>query len=147
MVAQRQTATRDIPHRLPSRLALALAAVVLVFGLGACSTSPESGAEGREGSERGADDEESGARYERDETYDMVRSGARLILRYDAASETFRGTVTNETDTTLARVRVEVHLIGDTELGRKRCECTTWILQLDAGSKFQGSSSWRRDCG
>ena len=30
---------------------------------------------------------------------------------------------------------------------RKRCECTTWILQLDAGSKFQGSSSCRRDCG
>ena len=30
---------------------------------------------------------------------------------------------------------------------RKRCECTTWILQLDAGSKFQGSSSWSRDCG
>ena len=30
---------------------------------------------------------------------------------------------------------------------RKRCECTTWILQLDAGSKSQGSSSWRRDCG
>ena len=29
----------------------------------------------------------------------------------------------------------------------KRCECTTWILQLDAGSKFQGSSSCRRDCG
>ena len=26
-------------------------------------------------------------------------------------------------------------------------ECTAWILQLDAGSKFQGSSSWRRDCG
>ena len=30
---------------------------------------------------------------------------------------------------------------------RKRCECTTWTVQLDAGSKFQGSSSWRRDCG
>ena len=33
------------------------------------------------------------------------------------------------------------------EQWRKRCECTTWILQLDAGSKFQGSSSWRRDWG
>ncbi len=117
MVAQRQTTTRDIPHRLPSRLALALAAVLLVFGLGACSTSSESGAEGPEGPESGPDDEESGVGYERGDTYNMVRSGARLILRYDAASETFRGTVTNETDTTLARVRVEVHLIGDTELG------------------------------
>ena len=36
---------------------------------------------------------------------------------------------------------------GNTSDNSKRCECTTWILQLDAGSKFQGSSSWRRDWG
>ena len=29
----------------------------------------------------------------------------------------------------------------------KRCECTTWILQLDGGLKFQGRSSWSRDWG
>ena len=27
----------------------------------------------------------------------------------------------------------------------KRCERTTWIFQLDAGSKFQGRSLWIRD--
>ena len=37
--------------------------------------------------------------------------------------------------------------VSDMALYRKRCECTTWIVQLDAGSKFQGSSSWRRDWG
>ena len=37
------------------------------------------------------------------------------------------------------------HLLST--LHGKRCECTTWILQLDAGSKFQGSSSCRRDWG
>ena len=75
--------TGSPPYRLETQYGARgrLAAVLLVFGLGACSTSSESGAEGREGSEGGTDDEESSARYERGETYDMVRSGARLILR------------------------------------------------------------------
>ena len=48
---------------------------------------------------------------------DMVRSGARLILSYDAASNAFKGTVENTTNGVLTNVRIEVHLSNGTELG------------------------------
>ena len=47
----------------------------------------------------------------------MVRNGARLILTYDAQSNSFKGTVENTTDETLKQVRVEVHLSNGKELG------------------------------
>ena len=47
----------------------------------------------------------------------MVRAGARLVLRYDAATQTFVGTVENTTSVTLSQVRVEVHLSNGVELG------------------------------
>ena len=52
-----------------------------------------------------------------DETHDEVRSGARLILKYDAPGNSFKGTVENTTNGVLDRVRVEVHLSNGTELG------------------------------
>ena len=52
-----------------------------------------------------------------DETFDMVRGSARLILSYDAASNSFTGTVENTTSRVLTRVRIEVHLSNGTELG------------------------------
>ena len=52
-----------------------------------------------------------------DETYDAVRSGARLILKYDAAGNSFKGTVENTTNGVLDRVRIEVHLSNGTGLG------------------------------
>ena len=52
-----------------------------------------------------------------DDTFDSVRGGARLILSYDAASNSFKGTVENTTNNVLTRVRVEVHLSNGTELG------------------------------
>ena len=72
------------------------------------------GAESREGREGG---EESGVQYALDETYDKVRAGARLIISYDADSNTFTGAVENTTQATLNRVRVEVHLSNGIELG------------------------------
>ena len=70
-------------------------------------------------SESGEDDgeEESGTQFALNETYDKVRAGARLILRYDSTANAFVGTVENTTETTLARVRVEVHLSNGIELG------------------------------
>ena len=41
----------------------------------------------------------------------------RLVLSYDSTSNAFIGNVENTTDTTLRRVRVEVHLSNGTELG------------------------------
>ena len=75
-----------------------------------------SGSEGAEGG--GGGEEGSGAnQLALNETFDMVRGGARLILSYDAASNSFVGTVENTTNSILTRVRVEVHLSNGTELG------------------------------
>ena len=78
-----------------------------------CGSSGESGHDG--GHDEG--DEESGQQFTKDETYDKIRNGARLILNYDPKTNTFTGTVENTTSKTLSRVRVEVHLSNGTELG------------------------------
>ncbi len=80
------------------------------------SEGGESG-EHNEESESGEGGEESGTQYALDETYDVVRAGARLKLSYDEASNAFTGTVENTTADTLTRVRVEVHLSNGIELG------------------------------
>ena len=69
----------------------------------------EGGAGGEEGSGANA--------LALDETFDEVRGGARLILKYDAPSNSFKGTVENTTNGVLNRVRIEVHLSSGTELG------------------------------
>ena len=81
-------------------------------GPGGEGTGGEGGGEGPGGGEEG-----SGAKLAPDETFDMVRGGARLILGYDAESNSFRGTVENTTTSVLTRVRIEVHLSNGTELG------------------------------
>lgn len=55
-----------------------------------------------------------------DESYDATRNGARLVMRYDAASRHFVGAVENAGDVLLTRVRVEVHLSNGRELGPTR---------------------------
>ena len=69
---------------------------------------------GKSHSEEG---EESGTQFTKTQSYDEVRHGARLKLAFDAASNTFKGTVKNTTTKTLDRVRVEIHLSNGTELG------------------------------
>lgn len=71
----------------------------------------------RDGGEHGEEGEESGTALALNETYDAVRNGARLVLVYDANNNSFIGTVENTTETTLERVRVEVHLSNGKELG------------------------------
>jgi len=75
-------------------------------GEGSASESSASGSE-----------EGSGAQLGLDDTFDAVRSGARLVLNYDAASNAFIGAVENTTGNALNRVRIEVHLSNGTELG------------------------------
>ncbi len=78
----------------------------------------DGGEHDRDGGEHhGEEGEESGDVLALNETYDKVRNGARLILAYDAQSNSFNGTVENTTDKTLIRVRVEVHLSNGKELG------------------------------
>ena len=69
------------------------------------------------GTESGDGGEEAGTQFALDETFDEIRAGARLVLSYDSTSNAFIGNVENTTDTTLRRVRVEVHLSNGTELG------------------------------
>ncbi len=83
----------------------------------------DAGGEGSEGSggegsggERGSE-EGTGANLTPGETFDQVRGGARLILGYDAPSNSFQGTVVNTTGNVLSQVRVEVHLSNGAELG------------------------------
>ena len=80
-----------------------------VFDCTGPGPSGHTGGEGAEGSGANA--------LALDETYDAVRSGARLILKYDAPSNSFKGTVENTTDSVLERVRIEVHLSNGAELG------------------------------
>ena len=165
MLEKPQTSTRDIPHLPPLRQLLTVTAVLLVIGLAACSSTSESGREGNggengegpghgEGGEGGESSEggeggegggeESAYRLLPGETFDMTRKGARLVLRYDAASQTFRGTVTNTTNAPLSRVRVEVHLIGGPELGPTKptdlAPGETIMVSLDATG--QNFSTW-----
>ena len=87
--------------------------------------------------------EESGTLLALDQTYDKVRGGARLILRYDRESEAFIGTVENTTGATLQQVRVEVHLSTGVELGPTTPEDLAPGEQIDvrldaAGERFTG---------
>ena len=75
---------------------------------------------GEGGSESGGEsgsEEGSGAMLAPDEIFDATRGGARLVMGYDAASNSFNGIVENTTNNTLSNVRIEVHLSNGTELG------------------------------
>ena len=106
-----------------------------VFDCGGTGPVPHTGGEGAEGGggegaggeghgpggegsgSEGGGEEGSANMLAPDETFDMVRGGARLILSYDAPSNSFTGTVENTTNSVLTRVRIEVHLSNGTELG------------------------------
>ncbi len=94
--------------------ALQIVGVSLALGLATCWASANGESEGESGDAEG---EESGTQYQIDETYDEVRNGARLVLKYNDKTQDFTGHVENTTKTKLSKVRVEVHLSNGTELG------------------------------
>ena len=129
-------------------------------GAGAESGGGESGAEsGSESS--GGSEEGSGAvsMLAPDETFDPIRGGARLILSYDAPSNSFKGTVENTTNGVLSQVRIEVHLSNGVELGpttpvnmapgqmlmvtlpATQASFTGWVAHAEVGSGSEGSQS------
>ena len=137
-----------------------------VFDCGGSGPVPHTGGEGAEGGgesggESGASgsEEGSGATLAPDETFDAVRYGARLIMRYDAANNSFTGSVENTTSGVLTRVRVEVHLSNGTELGptaevdlaagealainlpATAAPFTGWIAHAEVGGGGEGSQS------
>ena len=98
-------------------------AFALIIGITGCSNDQENPVTANPIA-GGGSDEESANQLTLAETYDHTRKGARLILDYDAATNTFKGTVENTTNAVLQRVRVEIHLFNsqgpnppDPELG------------------------------
>ena len=96
--------------------------VVTTQGGGEAAGEHGAGGEGAGGEGGGAtaaagSEEASGATLAPDATFDAVRSGARLILSYNAAQQAFTGTVENTTANVLGQVRIEVHLSNGVELG------------------------------
>ena len=128
---------------------------------GSGESGTESGSEGGgEGSgSEGGGEEGSANMLAPDETFDMVRGGARLILSYDAPNNSFKGTVENTTNGVLDRVRIEVHLSNGTELGpttpvnmapgkvmainlpATAASFTGWVAHAEVGSGGEGSQS------
>ena len=90
---------------------------LLIGFMGAAVAGGCAGMHDERGGEHGSEGDESGTLLALDQTYDAVRNGAHLVLRYDAEANAFVGMVRNVTDGTLRLVRVEVHLSNGTELG------------------------------
>ena len=158
-----------------------------VFDCGGTGPVPHTGGEGSEGSGEGSGgehgsggegsaegggesteaggEEGNGATLALDETFDMVRGGARLILSYDASSNSFTGTVENTTSNVLTRVRIEVHLSNGTELGpttpmdlapgevvaitlpSTQASLAGWVAHAEVGSGEEGESGGRESGG
>lgn len=100
-------------HTQRTLVAIAIMLATVIVG---CSSDAGIGEHQNSGSAP-ASQEESGTELALDQSYDQVRNGARLILTYDAQSNSFIGTVENTTDDILKQVRVEVHLSNGVELG------------------------------
>jgi len=119
------------------------------------------GTEGRgeQGSGAGGSGEASGTNLAPDQTFDVVRGGARLILNYDAATNAFTGTVENTSGNVLGNVRVEVHLSNGAELGpttpvdmapgqvmdinlpSTQASFTGWVAHAEVGSGAEGGQA------
>ena len=111
-------------YQLPAPIALVAVVLLGTLSLVGCVVTEH--ADGEHGAEGAAHEhagevegggEESGNMLSLDETFDVVRLGARLILEYSSEDSAFVGTVQNTTDATLSQVRVEVHLSNGVELG------------------------------
>ena len=89
----------------------------------------EHGREGQGEHDHREEGQESGTEFALNQTYNVVQNGARLILAYDAQSNSFIGTVENSTDKTLKQVRIEVHLSNGKEIG------PTTLVDLAPGQK------------
>lgn len=151
-------------------LAAALVAFLSAAAIGGCAGSGEGGGEHGAAGE-GAGSESSGGegsgggeggsaanQLAPDDTFDMTRSGARLIMNYDAQSNSFKGTVENTTNNVLTRVRIEVHLSNGAELGpttpvdiaagevvaieltSTQASFTGWVAHAEVGSGEGGES-------
>ena len=111
-----------------------LAAFALIFGiLTGCDSVGEtgqigesgmgeegesgSGEHGESGDSGSGEPGESGTQYSLTDTAREIRNGVELVMDYDSAQKEFVGTITNTTTATVTKVRVEIHLSNNVELG------------------------------
>lgn len=101
-----------------------------------------SGGEHDEGGEE--EGKESGVYVGAGETWDAVRNGARLVLKFYPERGVFFGTVENTTEATLCAVRIEVHLDNGTELGpTERTDVESGqTVEVALGSSDEAFESW-----
>ncbi|MDE0316274.1 MAG: FxLYD domain-containing protein [Candidatus Poribacteria bacterium] len=85
--------------------------LILITGITGCTRDDETSTPNPIAA--GASDEESAVQLALTDTYDNVRNGAHLIMSYDAATNSFTGTVKNTTGAILPEVRVEIHLFNN----------------------------------
>ena len=91
----------------------------------------EGGDEHREGVEHDGEGEESGVYIDTRETWDAVRRGVRLVLKFYPDRGVFFGSVENTTKAMVCAVRAEVHLDSGIELG------PTEATDLEAGQQLE----------
>ncbi|PCE66578.1 hypothetical protein [Sediminicola luteus] len=81
----------------------------MTLGLIGCSKDSGEGPEGMEGN-GGEEGSETGVLWNIDQDADETLNGLRLQIRWDAASSSFTGTLTNTNTTTMPATRFEVHV-------------------------------------
>ncbi len=111
----------------------------------------------------GGEGEEDGTQFSKNQTYDVTKHGVRLVLKYNATTNAFEGTMENITNKAIDRARVEVHLSNGIELGPtkpvtltakkkhkvvlKATEKTfkTWSTHAEVGNNEHGSESENKE--
>lgn len=88
--------------------------------------------------------EEDGTQFKKSQTYDEVKKGVRLVLKYNEATSEFVGVITNKSDKVIERARVEVHLSNGVELGPTKPEDIKpgEILEVTLSAKGQKFETW-----
>lgn len=67
--------------------------------------------------DEGGEGEEDGTQFNKQQTYNVIKHGVQLVLKYDKQSNAFNGYMLNTSNKNIERARVEVHLSNGTELG------------------------------
>lgn len=110
----------------------------------------------QEGKHKEKHGEEDGTQFTKEQTYDEVKKGVRLVLKYNEATSNFDGVITNKSTKVVKRARMEVHLSNGVELGptkpkdlkpgdelkvtlsAKGQKFTTWSTHAEVGSNEHG---------
>lgn len=88
--------------------------------------------------------EEDGSQLSKNQTYNVLKKGVRLILKYNKHAQAFIGTIENKTPKIVRRARVEVHLSNGIELGPTNPKDLkpNQIISIKLSAKNQNFITW-----